>query len=327
MRASGIWKMSEIVERSSAPAKMDQRLCILLCIRNGAKFLEQQLRSIEIDLFQSVLFIVSDDSSTDSGLDIVKRVLKDRRISFILLQGPNRGFAENFRSAILSAALDFDFFAFCDQDDIWHRDKLPAAISAIRGYPLNLPIGYGSRTTLTDEKNAKIGMSPIFARPTSFQNALVQSIAGGNTIVLNRLAFVLLKSACANNQFVAHDWFAYQMVTGAGGVFIMDPVSYIDYRQHAQNTIGSNVGIIATVRRLASGLSGQFSRWNDTNIALLDNNRHLLTSEAVAIVEFYKSARSTGLISRLKALLQSGVYRQTLRGNVSLWIACLLKRL
>ena len=46
-----------------------------------------------------------------------------------MLEGPQKGFAENFRTLTTNAAIDADYFAFCDQDDIWMPDKLERAIS------------------------------------------------------------------------------------------------------------------------------------------------------------------------------------------------------
>ena len=302
-------------------------ICILLCKLDGARFLEEQLRSIETGAFLSAHFLISDDQSQDNGLAIVKRVLAERNLPFTIRTGPNEGFAENFRSLILAADTTYDFYAFCDQDDVWHKDKLIVAVSQIMRHALDIPVLYGSRTRITNADNQPIGMSPLFARKPSFQNALVQSIAGGNTMVMNRAALILLQHACAGVQFVSHDWFAYQMVTGAGGVFIMDQTPHIDYRQHENNAVGSNTGWRAAFARLQAGLHGRFARWNDVNIDALNANRALLTADANASLDAYAKARKASLFQRLLALQKAGVYRQTHKGTISLLMACLLKRL
>lgn len=302
-------------------------ICILLCKLDGERFLEEQLRSVETGAFASTHFIVSDDQSTDGGLAIAKRVLTERGLPFTVRTGPNEGFAENFRSLILAAAPDFDFYAFCDQDDVWHRDKLTAAVEALMRHPKHIPALYGTRTRITDVENRPIGFSPLFSKPPSFQNALVQSIAGGNTMVMNKAALLLLQNACEKVRFVSHDWFAYQMVTGAGGVFIMDQTPHIDYRQHGNNAVGTNMGFWATLERLEAAVGGRYARWNDINIAALETNRDLLTPDATASLNMFKQARTGSIKARLTALRKAGVYRQTLKGTFSLWAACLLKRL
>ena len=44
--------------------------------------------------------------------------------------------------------------------------------------PPELPALYGARTRLIDANNQEIGQSPLFTKPPSFGNALVQNIAG-----------------------------------------------------------------------------------------------------------------------------------------------------
>ena len=302
-------------------------ICILLCKLDGERFLEEQLRSIKTGAFLSAHFLVSDDGSTDAGLAITKRVLAERNFAFTVRQGPSQGFAENFRSLILAADTDSDFYAFCDQDDVWHADKLSVAAEYILQYPARIPVLYGSRTRITDENNQPIGFSPLFAKTPSFQNALVQSIAGGNTMVMNKAALLLLQKAFVNVVFVSHDWFSYQIITGAGGVFIMDQTPHIDYRQHDNNAVGSNAGSRAMMERLKAALGGRYAEWNSTNIAALETNRMLLTSDARRALDTFRKARSAPLLARLAALRQSGVFRQTLKGTISLWIACVLKRI
>jgi glycosyltransferase involved in cell wall biosynthesis len=302
-------------------------ICILLCKLDGERFLEEQLRSVDTSAFSSAHFLVSDDQSQDDGIAITKRVLNERNFTFTIRTGPNEGFAENFRSLILAADLRYDFYAFCDQDDVWHKDKLTVAVSQITQHASDVPVLYGTRTRITDAENKPIGFSPLFSKPPSFRNALVQSIAGGNTMVMNRAALLLLQKACAEVRFVSHDWFAYQMITGAGGVFIMDQTPHIDYRQHENNAVGTNTGFWATLERMEAAIGGRFGYWNGINIAALEANRALLTVDACDVIDLFKFARTGSLAVRLKALSQSGVYRQTLKGTFSLWAACLLKRL
>jgi hypothetical protein len=64
---------------------------------------------------------------------------------------------------------------------------------------------------------APIGFSPLFVRAPTFQNALVQNIGGGNTMVFNRAARLALRATRADVALVSHDWWTYQVVTGIGG--------------------------------------------------------------------------------------------------------------
>jgi hypothetical protein len=164
-------------------------------------------------------------------------------------------------------------------------------------------------------------MSPLFRRKPSFRNALVQSLAGGNTMVLNRAARNIVAQASQRAAFVSHDWWMYQLVTGAGGVVHYSPEPLVRYRQHAENVVGANTSWVARAERLKLLLGGQFARWNEMNLASLEKNRDLLTSDALAAMELFARAREERLFAAMASLRRSGVYRQTPQGTLTLWAA------
>ena len=102
---------------------------ILLATRNGAAFLDEQLASIAGQSVEAIDVWVSDDGSTDATPALLaawrERWSKGR---FEVLEGPQKGFSENFRSLITNPGIAADYYAFCDQDDIWEHDKLARAI-------------------------------------------------------------------------------------------------------------------------------------------------------------------------------------------------------
>ena len=111
------------------------RFCVLMATYNGARFLDVQMASLAAQTGVSVDLIVSDDGSSDETLYIVKRWKDQSLIGKILVrQGPQQGVAENFRSLIIDAPEDYDFYAYSDQDDIWLPDK-----AADRSRPAGLP--------------------------------------------------------------------------------------------------------------------------------------------------------------------------------------------
>ena len=86
---------------------------------------------------------------------------------------------------------------------------------------------------------------------------------------------------------------------------------------------GSRVG----VWRLKRLFEGRFHEWNNANIAALQRVRHWLAADARAQLDWFASARQGPLGQRLRALRNSGVYRQTRRGTLALWVAALTRRL
>ena len=90
------------------------------------------------------------------------------------------------------------WIAFADQDDQWLAGKLSRAIAALAAKDPEVPALYCSRTWITDENLRGRRLSPSRPKPPGFANALVQNIAGGNTIVLNGAASKLIAAAAGD---------------------------------------------------------------------------------------------------------------------------------
>jgi glycosyltransferase involved in cell wall biosynthesis len=305
--------------------ELDESVAILLCSYNGERFLSEQLSSIEQQQHAQWRLFVSDDGSSDSTLEILKSFqarMGEQKVT--LLSGPGTGFADNFMSVTCLENINADFYAWSDQDDVWAADKLSVALTWLRQVPVGVPALYASRTTVVNESGVDVGMTPGYCRDFSFPNALIQNVAAGNTMVFNRAAHELLKAGPARG-IVAHDWWAYMLVTGAGGQFHFDQVPHLFYRQHETNSIGANVGFMAALTRIRKMFQGRLRRWIDQNIDHLEVVEHLLTEQNRKVLSQFKSARSRGLAGRITGIWRSGIYRQTLLGNLGLAVATIFK--
>ena len=180
--------------------------------------------------------------------------------------GPAEGFAANFLSLICNADIQADYYAFADQDDVWEPNKLERAVMWLSTVPSNVPALYGTRTLLVDERNQVMGLSPLFPQPPCFANALVQNIAGGNTMVFNKAARKLLREAGESIDVVTHDWWVYLVVSGCGGQVFYDVVPSLRYRQHNHNAVGQDTNWRARLSRIHLLLRGRFKGWNDRNV-------------------------------------------------------------
>ena len=178
---------------------------VLLCTRNGDRYLAEQLNSIVSPAGWKCQIYASDDASTDSTTDVLEAFASAGSYPLSLRAGPCRGAAANFLSLICDAAIPGDVFAYCDQDDLWSSDKLTRAINALSPLDRDTPALYCGRTRTVDEHGRSVGLSPAFRRAPSFANALIHNIGGGNTMVMNTSARNLLLQAGVVD-VVAHDW-------------------------------------------------------------------------------------------------------------------------
>lgn len=306
---------------------MGKHVAILLCTYNGAIYLQEQLDSYLTQTHTDWSLHVNDDGSTDGTLKLLNRFKEnnpDKEIN--IYQGPKRGFARNFLDLTFNPDVQADYYAYSDHDDIWYPEKIERALSQLEDLPVDLPVLYCSRSEYVDGQGVHMGYSSKFTKPTSFSNALAQSIAGGNTMVFNKATRHIMLSA-GERDIPSHDWWVYQLVSGAGGKVIYDAKPNIGYRQHGANVIGSNRGLSAIIYRIKHLMAGRFRHWNDMNCRNLHEVSHLLIKENLVLLEHFSVARNSSLIHRIVNFGKSGIYRQTFLGNAGLIVAAFLKRI
>ncbi|MCL4757085.1 MAG: glycosyltransferase family 2 protein [Rhodocyclaceae bacterium] len=302
-------------------------VAILLGSYNGARHLQEQLDSIAEQSHPDWRLIASDDGSTDATRELLER-FRDRRPGghVVVRSGPGKGFLANFLGMACDPGVQAPYYAFCDQDDVWEADKLARAIDRLRTVPAGVPAVYCTRTHLIGEHGEPLGYSPLFRRAPCFRNALVQSIAGGNTMVFNEAARALVATAGAQARVASHDWWVYLLVSGAGGTVFYDSWPSVRYRQHGSNLVGGNVGSKARLRRFVKLLEGRFRSWNAMHCRALQEVEFLLTPENQEIFRIFTHSRSAGVARRLGGVLQARVFRQTPIGNLGLYASVLINR-
>jgi glycosyltransferase involved in cell wall biosynthesis len=301
---------------------------ILLCIFDGKYFLLEQLESIAAQTHTNWKIYVSDDGDCQESIAILeefKNRYKDERV--FVVSGPRQGFAKNFLSLVYDKSIRSEYFAFCDQDDIWNSDHLSRALIWLNNVPLNISAIYSCRTRYISKDGSHLGFSALFKKMPSFRNALVQSIAGGNTMVFNQATRQLLAKTPSQCEIVSHDWFAYIIVSGSGGRVMYDSYPSICYRQHDSNIFGQNMNLLNRLQRLKDLFSGRFRNWNEINLIILNEMSSFLTNESREVLYRFCKTRGDFVFSRVYNLYYAGVYRQTISGNIGLLLAAILKKL
>jgi len=310
----------------------EPHVAILLGTYNGERFLREQLESFAAQTYANWAVWASDNGSTDGTLAILELYRQawgeqKMHIAHSRAHGPT----QNFMSLVYNEDISADFYAYSDQDDVWEADKLERAIGMLRAEMAQLSrnalVLYCSRTRYIDENNRQLGYSQRFMRPPSFANALMQNIAGGNTMVFNAAACRRLRGVDNRNDIVIHDWWTYLVVSGCGGSVLYDGHPSVQYRQHSGNVIGMNSGWRARLLRIRKLFKGQFKQWNDQNIQALILLEPWLTHRNRKVLEIFIRARRRWLVPRLAGLFQAGVYRQTLLGNLGIVVAGIFGKL
>lgn len=280
---------------------------------NGERFIQEQVKSIEAQTRLCDL-IISDDGSSDRTLEVIGNYRST--CSPVTISGPGQGFAQNFLSVFEHSRLNtYQWLAFADQDDVWDADHIERgiqALEAVRG-----PAVYGAKTRLVDVRGHYLGLSSNNGSQLGFGNALIQSFAGGNTLVLNREAIELLRDLASQlggfRGWASHDWMIYQLITLAGGKVLFDTNPTISYRQHGNNHVGQNRSLRARASRAMRLWDGTFGRVLAAHAIELARPeiRGLMTARTGEIFERYLWARARRGLAGVKALRAAQVCRES----------------
>jgi len=296
---------------------------VLLSTYDGQKYLEELMNSVLNQDFPDLEILVRDDGSTDETARILEKYSGLENVQ--ILYGDNLGVVGSFFALLEASSPDAEYIAFCDQDDVWEKDKVSRAIGIIKKY-VDTPAMYCSRVTLVNENLKMLGFSQIPRREPAFGNALVQNIATGCTIIINNAArqIILTKLPSA---ILIHDWWIYLVVSAFGKV-IYDEEPRIFYRQHSSNMIGERSGLLAKwVKRIVRFLKQgriPFVTIQAKEFCMIFGEA--LPADKKFILDRFINERST-FIGRLRYALKSDTYRQAKLDDLIFRILIILNRI
>jgi hypothetical protein len=226
---------------------------ILMATYNGAAYLEDQLDSILGQTYRRWLLIVRDDGSTDDTVEILQRyqTRNPEQMLFLGCSERNLGPARMFSSLIRyvtgheqSLRLDDYCIALCDQDDIWHRDKLRITVGRLQPLLRDGPMP----PVLIHSDLSVIGADgePLAARFSAYQGVMPRRKGFVALLALNvvtgctLLMTPALARACTPvpEQACMHDWWAALVASLVGRIEYVDQ-PLVAYRQHRGNTLGA----------------------------------------------------------------------------------------
>ncbi|MDE6296996.1 MAG: glycosyltransferase, partial [Muribaculaceae bacterium] len=281
-------------------------ITVLMSIYNGERFLREQIDSIIAQQDVNFKLIIRDDGSSDSSLSILEKYSQNTDLSdkIHIIKGENIGWKKSF-----SYLVDFaykncsssQYFAFADQDDIWKPEKLKRAISFLNEHT-DIPALYYSNLSFYQDGIDKGLIDHASTTPT-FKNCHARNYATGCTIVFNKNLLLLL--AMKRPDFVIpHDQWAYMVAALTGKVF-PDNKSFILYRQHELNQIGSRHGFLDVWKRRFRNFSdnaGFRERTAKELIRTYSNRMHPEALEATKKIAYYRKS----IMSRFHLLFDSG---------------------
>ncbi len=223
---------------------MSPAVSVVLCTYNGARFLGAQLASLARQTLPPAELVVCDDGSTDTTLEIVATFAHCAPFPVRTVANPVRlGYAGNFLSGV--ARCTGEFVAFCDQDDVWHDDKLRRCAAALAHH--------GAVLVLHRAEVVDADLHPLHrAKPDLTRTCALPRC--GCELALTWPGFAMVFSAALLRDLdparrpcdhlapghprLAHDQWVAFLARAAGPVVLLAD-SLALYRQHAANVCGA----------------------------------------------------------------------------------------
>lgn len=251
-------------------------LTVLMSTYNGSKYIEQQLESLISQTGVLINLIVRDDGSHDNTISILEKY-KSKFNTLTIYAEKNIGATASFYKLLEYALLSkkTEYYAYCDQDDIWLADKLINGINAIENFDSSKPNLYFSNLMMMNNDKELLGMLlDDKAISSNRSNALASIGTYGCTCIFNRVALEKISQLDEASHYIYHDNWTYSVCVFLGNVYY-DSNSYIRYRQTGENVSGTKkTGVANWLNRISK-------------IFKLKNDKRIYESIASNLIELF----------------------------------------
>lgn len=218
--------------------KENKKVIICMSTYNGEKYVKEQIESLLNQTYKNIEIYIRDDGSKDGTIQILEDYETQGKIHFI--KGENVGVVNSFYECLKEAYEKGEIFAYCDQDDKWHEDKIERAVKALNNDEQDIPLLYFSEFNYCDENLKFLNKSNVNKKGASFENSIVECISFGISEVFNKkLAQKILETD--TDEICFHDWWAYMIAAGMGKV-LYDNEATVEYRRTGSNVSPSGKG-------------------------------------------------------------------------------------
>lgn len=240
----------------------NERVLILLATFNGESWLCDQVKTILKQKKVNIKILIRDDGSSDSTLNILSHLSnKYQNIEVIFPKKASKVPLKNFFELIISSKLkDYQYIGFSDQDDVWHKNKIYTAISALENKNFG---GYSaSVTSIWTNGRRKIIDQSDKVRLADF---LFEGAGQGCTFLLPSRNFKKIQDFCIKykkeiKDFYYHDWFVYLLIRSWNETWFFDKNPSMYYRQHQNNDTGSRGTFLSAIKRLEKIKNGWYKK-------------------------------------------------------------------
>jgi glycosyltransferase involved in cell wall biosynthesis len=222
----------------------DRRVQIVLGLyRPDLELLSRQLRSLVAQTHRNIEVFACADGPLDSAARKAIESVADSRIHIIEFDdrvGVHKNFARGLNEAVAASRDETDLFAFCDQDDFWHPEKLARQVDAFADPAISLCHADARIVS----RNGDMVAPSLFRHESRSHSASVadflvmNSVTGMTAVFRNDVARAAREFPLSGCRYILHDHWVALVASLLGNVhFIEQPL--VDYTQHVANVMGA----------------------------------------------------------------------------------------
>ncbi len=209
------------------------------------QLLERQLRSIQSQTYDHVeVLLALDGPLAPEARQLIAQLRDDRFVELPYADnvGVHMNFARGLKAALAKSDHANDLFAFCDQDDVWHPDKLTRQVELLASRPECGLCHCDAR--LVDGDGQQIAPSLFAYENRSKRQGLLDllvmnSVTGMTSLATKRIAQSASGFPMSDTREMLHDHWLALVAARQGEVAFLDEV-LVDYTQHSTNQLGAH---------------------------------------------------------------------------------------
>lgn len=210
------------------------KLSIVMTTYNGMEYIKDQLDSLANQKRKAEEVLIFDDGSNDGTIEFIREYITSNKLNKawkIIVNKENKGWRRNFVEGIWSSTGDIVFP--CDQDDIWHEDKLETMEKIMINNP-QIKVLTTNVSNLYDNGNIeKSSNQSGNLEKISWEKHIFRVDAPGCVYCIRRE--LVNKSKNYYRVEYAHDDYFWKLGLFADGLYNYNK-DLIDYRRHDDST-------------------------------------------------------------------------------------------
>ena len=299
---------------------------ILLAVYNGERYLPNLSHSLRAQSCGDFRVLCRDDGSRDGSAALLAGLEREDK-RFRIIYGSPSGSASGCFFALLRSS-DAPYTMFCDQDDIWHADKVEKTLRAMEEaeakYGRDTPLLVHSDLRVVDAALREISPSMMDYQQLcpgrdDLSRLLCQSLVSGCTMMINAPLRRLINEH-PGRDCLMYDWWI-SLAAAAFGRIVWLPEATIDYRQHGGNRVGaknvrSTAYILQKIRCGRLSLEGTYRQASAFAAAFGD----ILPRQSAERIRGYAALPEMGKLQRIRSLRRTGTLKcGTLRRLGQYW--------